>query len=121
MTPRQCKSPYQCAAPQQCEESRQKILSYSHSPNPVQPEISQREDMRSRGNVRMANVLAGSSPSSLFIGGDAIYAHAGHAGGPTFGSFTPSAFAPAYGGGGMRFQSQDGSLGAGLSGGFLSR
>jgi len=30
----------------------------------------------------------------LYYGGDAVWAHGGHAGGPTFGSFTPAAFQP---------------------------
>jgi hypothetical protein len=33
-------------------------------------------------------------PSCLAAGGSAIWAHGGHAGGPTFGSFTPYRFMP---------------------------
>lgn len=70
-----------------------------------------KETLRSRGNYRRAAQMdqcqsgigcgLGSAwidprfepgPQEMYPGGDAVYAHGGHAGGPTFGSFTPAVF-----------------------------
>ena len=70
-----------------------------------------KETLRSRGDYRLAaaadQCLTGigcglgstwidprfePGPQAMYYGGDAIWAHGGHAGGPTFGSFTPSVF-----------------------------
>lgn len=70
-----------------------------------------KETLRSRGNYRAVaradDCLSGigcglgstwidsrfePGPQEMYYGGDAIWAQGGHAGGPTFGSFTPSVF-----------------------------
>jgi hypothetical protein len=70
-----------------------------------------KETLRSRGNYRevakkdqcMTGIGCGlgstwidprfaPGPQEMYLGGDSIWAHGGHAGGPTFGSFTPYVF-----------------------------
>ena len=94
-----------------CASAQSEKAARDSADAPTEPK---KETLRSRGNYRsVASAQGGDGgltgrglglgstwidprfepgPQDMYDGGAAIYAHGGHAGGPTFGSFTPSVF-----------------------------